>query len=189
MFSRLIKLLFVTTAYTPIFFIWWLVSIFNIFNSGGNIQMINFVEFKITDLFNKTNLIFLFLFLSVTCWLILYFAETRLTRNNIEIKSIKSADLNMNALIFSYFLPCIELYKKDTIALIGWFTALLITILINKGTYFYNPLIKCFGFRYFEIATKKEVTFLMISKKKLINASDITAYSQLTDYVILNASK
>lgn len=189
MFSKFIKVLFVATAYTPIFFIWWVVSIYNILNTGGKIQMINFSNFKIIDLFNKTNLIFLFLLLFISCGLILRFAKSRLTKNSIEIKSIKSADLNMNVLIISYFLPCIELYKKDTIFLIGWLIALTITIIINKGTYYYNPLMKFFGFKYFEVATKKEVTFLMISKKKLINASDITAYSQLTDYVILNASK
>jgi hypothetical protein len=189
MFSKFVKLLFVITAYTPILLIWWVVSIINILNTGGKIQMVNFANFKIIDLFNKTNLIFLFVLLFVCCWLILHFAKSKLTKNNIEIKSIKSADLNMNVLILSYFLPCVELYKKDTIALIGWLIALSITIIINKGTYFYNPLMKFFGYRYFEIATKKEVTFLMISKKKLINASDITAYSQLTDYVILNASK
>lgn len=48
---------------------------------------------------------------------------------------------------------------------------------------------KLFGYRYYEIATKKEVTYIMISKEKLINPSDIKAYSQLTDYVILNTTK
>lgn len=40
-------------------------------------------------------------------------ARGKLTINNIGVKSIKSADLNMNSLLLSYFLPCIELFKKD----------------------------------------------------------------------------
>jgi len=189
MFSKLIKLIFVTTAYAPIFLIWWIVSIYNILKTGERLQFIDFANFKILDLCNGTNLIFLFFLLLISFWIILYLAKTRLTRNNIEIKSIKSADLNMNVLVLSYFLPCIEIYKKDAIFISGWILILLITILVNKRTYFYNPLMKLFGFRYYEISTKKEVTYLMISQDKLINSSDIKAYSQLTDYVILNASK
>jgi len=189
MFSKLIKLLFAITAYAPIILIWWFVSLFNIFKSGGKLQIIIFDDFKILDLCNRTNLIFLFLLLVFFCWLILHLAKTNLTRNNIKIKSIKSADSNINILVFSYFFPCIEIYKKDTIFIVGWILALAIVIFINKNTYFYNPLIKIFGFRYYEISTKNEVTYLMISQDKLINPNDINTYSQLTDYVILNASK
>lgn len=189
MFSKLIKLIFVITAYAPILLIWWLVNVSNILRDDNSISFIDFFNFKFVDLFNKLNLIYLFLFLVVICWYILFLAKIKLTRNNIELKSIKSSDLNMNVLIFSYFLPCIEIYKKDEIYIIGWLLVLLIIILINKGTYFYNPLIKIFGYRYYEIATKKEVTYLMISKRKIINTNDIKIYSQLTDYVILNSSK
>jgi hypothetical protein len=189
MFSKLIKLIFVITAYAPILLIWWLVNVSNVLRDDNSIAFIDFSNFKFVDLFNRLNLIYLFLFLVVICWYILFLAKIKLTRNNIELKSIKSSDLNMNVLIFSYFLPCIEIYKKDEIYIIGWLLVLLIIILINKGTYFYNPLIKIFGYRYYEIATKKEVTYLMISKQKIINTNDIKVYSQLTDYVILNSSK
>jgi hypothetical protein len=189
MFSKLIKLLFVATAFTPILLIWWFVSIYNIFNTGGGVQIIDFRCFKILDLFNVTNLILLFLILVILCLYILHLAKRRLTRNYIGIKSIKSADLNMTVLIFSYFLPCIEIYNKELVFKIGWIVILFIIVLINKGTYFYNPLMKLFGFRYYEISTINDVTYLMISKKKIINVKSVNAYSQLTDYVILNASK
>jgi len=189
MFSKLLKLLFVTTAYAPIILIWWIVSVYNIMKAGGMLQIIDFDNLKLLDLFNRTNLFILFLLLLFVCWYILHLAQTKLTKNNIVIKSIKSADMNMNVLVFSYFLPCIEIYNKEPIFIIGWISVLIITLLINKDTYFYNPLMKIFGFRYYEISTKKEVTYLMISHEKLINSSDISAYSKLTDYVILNVSK
>lgn len=189
MFSKVIKLIFVTTAYAPILLIWWLVNLYNILKAGEKTQLINFDNFKIIDIFDRANLIFLFFLLVIFSWVILYLAKTRLTRNSIEVKSIKSADLNMNTLVLSYFLPCIEIYKKDSIFIIGWFFVLVITIFINKGTYFYNPMMKIFGYRYYEITTKKEFSYLMISRSKLINSNDIIAYSQLTDYVILNSSK
>lgn len=186
MFSKLIKLIFVITAYSPILFICWFVSVYNILKSNNSIIFIDLNNFKFIELLNRLNLIFLFVLLVLACWYIMILAKTKLTRNNIELKSIKSSDLNMNVLIFSYFLPCIEIYKKDEIYLVGWILFLAIIILINKGTYFYNPLMKIFGYKYYEIVTKKEVTYLMISKEKIINTNDVKAYSQLTDYVILN---
>ena len=113
-------------------------------------------------------------------------ARGKLTINNIGVKSIKSADLNMNSLLLSYFLPCIELFKKDPIFIFGWFVVLIILIVINRGTYFYNPIIKLFGYRYYEVTTNSGVVYTMISKKKLVNTNEVKRYSQLTDYVILN---
>lgn len=189
MFSKLIKILFVTTAYAPILFVWWLVSIYNIYNTGGRVQIIDFRNYKILDLFNSTNLIFIFLLLLISCLYISFLAQTKLTRNYIEINTLKTADEKMASLVFCYFLPCIEIYNKDMISKISWIVILFILILINKGTYFYNPLMKLFGFKYYEVSTKSGTNYLMISQKKLTNKNDIKAYSKLTDYVILNASK
>ena len=188
MFSKLIKLTFAITAYAPVILIWWFVSVYSLLISGKNIGFIDLSDFKFSDLFNRLNLIFIFVFLVLICWYILYLATNKLTRNSIEVKSIKSSDLNMNVLIISYFLPCVEIYKKDVVYLIGWSLALCIIVYINKGTYFYNPLMKLFGYSYYEIATKKEVTYLMMSKHKLKNTNEIKAYSQLTDFVLLNSS-
>lgn len=188
MFSKLIKLIFAITAYSPVILIYWFVSAYNLLQSGKDIEFINFLNFEMTDFFNRLNLIFVFLLLILASWFILKLANNKLTKNYIDVKSIKSSDLNMNSLVFSYFLPCIEIYKKDFIYLIGWFLALCIIIYINKGTYFHNPLMKLFGYSYYEIATKKEVTYLMISKQKLKNTNDIKSYSQLTDFVLLNSS-
>src|SRR5690606_13509739 len=123
MFSKLIKLTFAITAYAPVILICWLVSIYSLIQSGKSIGIINFSNFKIIDLFNRLNLIFIFLLLVLASWFILKIANNKLTRNHIEVKSIKSSDLNMNILVFSYFLPCVEIYKKDFIYLIGWFLA------------------------------------------------------------------
>lgn len=188
MFSKYFKLAFAISAYAPVILIWWFVSIYNFVKSGEKIAFIDFSNFKFTDLFNRLNLIFIFIFLVLFCWYILHLATTKLTKNNIEVKSIKSSDHNMNVLFISYFLPCTELYKKDFIYIVFWLLALCVIIYINRGTYFHNPLLKLFGYSYYEIATKKEVTYLMISKQKLINTNDIKAYSQLTDFVLLNSS-
>lgn len=186
MFSKLFKLMFAITAYSPILLIWWVVGVFSFIGEDGKTQIHNLTDISFFDLKNKYWLVIIFILLLVYCWFLLHLAHTKLTKNHIEVKSIKSSDFNMTTLLLSYFLPCIEFYKKDTIFIVAWIVVLALIILISKNSYFYNPLLKLFGYRYYEIATKKEVTYTMISKRKLINSGDINTYAQLTDYVILN---
>lgn len=181
MFSNLIKILFVISAYSPIFLIAGIVEIVNITNEGYSISLIE--SWK--EIFNRVNLIFCFIILFPLCALIITWAKNNLTKNRIEIKAIKSADFNLPTFIVSYFLPCIELLKKDSTYMIVWCILLAIIVLINLKTYFYNPCLKLFGYRYYEISTKSDVTFVIISKEKLINANQVKSYSQLTDYVII----
>ncbi|WP_163222836.1 hypothetical protein [Bacteroides sp. 214] len=182
MFANYIKLLFVLTAYSPILLIIAAVELYNCLSRGESVELID----NWFELFNRLNLVFAFFLLLLICYILMKIAKKKLTVNPVEIKAIKSADLNMNTLLLSYFLPCVELVKKDTVFVIGWVIVLVVLIIINKGTYFYNPILKLFGFRYYEVTTGKGVTYTAISEKKLINANEIKSYSQLTDYVILN---
>jgi len=181
MFSNTIKILFVISAYSPIFLIVGIVEIININKEGYSISLIESWQ----EIFNRINLIIFFIMLFPLSPLIMNWAKNNLTANRIEIKAIKSADFNLPTFIFSYFLPCIELVKKDSTYMIIWFVILAIIVFINLKTYFYNPCLKLFGYRYYEISTKKDVTFVLISKEKLINSNQIQSYSQLTDYVII----
>lgn len=181
MFSNFIKILFVLTAYSPVFLIIGIVEMINIQKEGYSITFVQSGK----EIFNRINLIFCFLILVPISTLILSWAKNNLTRNTIEIKSIKSADVNLPPFIVSYFLPCIELIKKDSTYLLVWSILLAIIILINLKTYFYNPCLKLFGYRYYEVSTKKDVTYTIISKDKLININQVKSYSHLTDYVII----
>jgi hypothetical protein len=181
MFSNFIKILFVISAYSPILLIVGIVEIINNTKEGYSISLIE--SWK--EIFNRINFIFCFLILFPLSAFIMIWAENSLTKNRIEIKAIKSADFNLPTFIISYFLPCIELVKKDSTYMIVWCVILAIIIFINLKTYFYNPCLKLFGYRYYEISTKKDVTFVIISKEKLINANQVKSYSQLTDYVII----
>ncbi|AIG30716.1 hypothetical protein IA01_09685 [Flavobacterium psychrophilum] len=188
MFSKPLKTIFAITAFAPILLIWWIVSILSVIDKKGETKIIKLSEITLENFQNKWYLGIGFIISVLICYFLIFLIRKKLTRNFIEIKSIKSADLHMNTILFSYLLPCTELYKKDSIYIYAWIILLFIIIYINRNTYFYNPLMKFFGYRYYEIATKKEITYTMISKEKLINADDCNAYSQITDYVIFNST-
>lgn len=173
MFSSLIKLVFILTSYSPILLIYWIVGFYN-------------TKSYLTNIF----LIPLFLSLIVICWYILNLAKGMLTKEILNVKSFKTADNNFLPMILSYFLPCIEFYKKDIIFLCIWVFLFFLVILINKSSYHYNPILKfIFCYRYYEIQTTKDVTFTMLTRRKLINKNQITTYSEITDYVILDQSQ
>lgn len=188
MFSKPLKTIFAITAFAPILLIWWLVSIFSVIDEKGKTKILNFSDITLDNITSKWYLGIGFIVTVLICYFMMFLIRKKLTRNFIQIKSIKSADLHMNTILLSYLLPCVELYKKETIYIFAWIILLFMIIFINRNTYFYNPLMKIFGFRYYEIATKNEVTYTMISKEKLINIEDCNAYSQITDYVIFNST-
>ena len=114
----------------------------------------------------------------------------KLTINEIQLKSLKTADNNFMPMILSYFMPCIELYKKDLIYTFVWIAIVLIAVIISKNSYHYNPILKfIFGYRYYEVQTTKDITYTLLTQKKLINKNQINQFSQISDYVILDQTK
>jgi len=55
MFSKLIKLTFVITAYAPVLLIWWFVSVYSVYITNEKITFIDFNNLNIDDVFNKIN--------------------------------------------------------------------------------------------------------------------------------------
>jgi hypothetical protein len=182
MLSKFMIYFLATSAYSPILLVVGLVEIANSYLEGKIITYINNWQ----DFFNRINFIWVFIVFVLILYSIFQKIKRELTIHKIEIKTIKSANVNIIPIIMSFFLPCVELYKKDLIFVIGWIFFLVIIIYINISTYFYIPILKLFGFNYYEVTTKENVTYIMISKKKIINTNQVKSYSQLADFVILN---
>lgn len=182
MLSKFMIYFLATSAYSPILLVVGLVEIANSYLEGKIITYINNWQ----DFFNRINFIWVFVVFVLILYSIFQKIKRELTIHKIEIKTIKSANVNIIPIIMSFFLPCVELYKKDLIFVIGWIFFLVIIIYINISTYFYIPILKLFGFNYYEVTTKENVTYIMISKKKIINTNQVKSYSQLADFVILN---
>lgn len=182
MLSKFMIYFLAVSAYFPILLVLGLVEIANSYREGKIITYINNWQ----DFFNKINFIWVFIVFVLILYSIFQKIKRELTIHKIEIKTIKSANVNIIPIIISFFLPCVELYKKDLIFGIGWIFFLVIIICINISTYFYIPILKLFGFNYYEVTTEKNVTYIMISKKKIINTNQVKSYSQLSDFVILN---
>jgi hypothetical protein len=182
MLSKCVIYFLAASAYSPILLVVGLVEITNSYREGKIITYINNWQ----DFFNRINFIWVFIVFVLILYSIFQKIKRELTIHKIEIKTIKSANINIIPIIMSFFLPCVELYKKDIIFVIGWVICVIIIICFNTSTYFYIPILKLFGFNYYEVTTEKNVTYIMISKKKIINTNQVKSYSQLADFIILN---
>lgn len=126
-------------------------------------------------------------------WIILFLATKTLPVYSIQLKSIKSADMNFHPMFMSYFLPLAKLQFKelnDIVILVITILLFLVLAFIGKTSYHFNPILRLiFGFKHYEVQTKNEITFIMLSRKTLINTNQVNAYTQLADYVILNSTQ
>ena len=169
MFSRPIKYLLVTTSIAPVIFVYWLVGILR---TGSYTKNYFLLIVLITLLF--------------ACKYLLSMAKNKLDIRPINVKSIKSADHNIISFLFVYLLPIFDFVKKDDYYLWAFVIIIVFVVIINTNTYHFNPLLSLvFGYKFYEVATKSEMTFILITKKQLINVEEVKSFVQLTPYVIL----
>jgi len=136
-------------------------------------------------------LIFIFLFL-VTRWLVRY-AIRRLSVGRIQLKSIKPGDTNFVPLLFSAMMPFYKLYNQnfaDMIYIGGFLITSVLYGITMKSSFHFNLVLKLFlGYSHYEVATTGEVTYLMLSRYKLVNKNQVSEYISLTDYMLINTTK
>jgi hypothetical protein len=172
MFSKPIKYLLVATSIAPIVFVYWLVGILR------------------TGVYSKNYFLLIILaVLLATCKYLLSTAKTKLEIRPINIKSVKSADHNIISFLFLYLLPIFDFVKKDDYYIWAFIIIIFFVVIINTNTYHFNPLLSLvFGYKFYEVATKGEITYILITKRQLINTEDVNRYIQITPYVILDAT-
>lgn len=195
MFSNFLKYILTITAFAPILFCLWIASILQ---QSKNLKFyfdISSFDIFLNGICNliKTHyLLLLFLLIVVICIRIMNKAVKNLTVNAIELKSIKPGDQNLTALLLGTILPFCKLFlndSKDLIYIISVAIIILVATVINKSSYHFNLIVKLFlNYRYYEIQTKNEVTYFMLSKQKLINSKQVNKYVQLTDYLLINVT-
>jgi len=119
----------------------------------------------------------------------IYAAMTTLPHRPISIKKSKSIDYNFVSIVISCVLPFAKFFWKDghdTIYLCAVLVAWIILAVISMNGYQFNVMVRLLGYRYYEVETTDEIAFLMLSKNKIINKSDVKAYVSLTDHMIIN---
>lgn len=192
MLSRTLQIFLALMAFSPILLVLSLVKLSAYFRDY-NVSLIDWDRDALADVLNSMELsgslyiIIFLLLLGLMKW-VLYIIHENLTIHNIEVKSIKNSDFHINAAIMSYFLPLFKLKLDEFDSMYFWalLAVFFIFALNNRRTYNFNPVLTLiFGYRHYEVATKMEVSYVLITNRKLVNPCHVTQYIALMDYVII----
>ena len=194
MYSNFLRLFLAFSSFSPTLFVLWFIKIAKDWNSLHfylTSSSSNFIR-DCTIFFQTHFLLILFCGVFFFCWRLIRFAKHNLPMYPIDAKSIKPADFNYLPILVSWILPFFKLFItdiKDIILLIGSLLIFVLAAYIGKGSYYFNLIFRLLGYKNYEVQTKAEVTFLVLSKKNLINVNQVNAVVYLTEHMLINNSR
>ncbi len=125
------------------------------------------------------------------CGLILSLASKRLPEQRIRIKSVKIADQAVWSFVLAYVFPLvfanIVTIRLSVLALV--FILLLIVVYYSKA-YSFNPILMLvFRYHFYEVVTEGDFTYVVVSKRVMVNTRTPVKGMQLSPYMVLDAER
>ncbi len=169
MLNKVTKLFLVSTSFAPVLLTLW----FSKFSK--NWYFIDGLWYLII-----TAVLILF------CFLILKSSEEYLEKLPIKIKSLSTSDKEIIAFIIVYLLPLINKYSfQINSKLLIFIIALLFISVWTTNSYHFNPLLGLFGYHFYEVTIEGDITYILITRKNLVNSKQIKTVVQISDYMLL----
>lgn len=126
--------------------------------------------------------------LVILCLILLRKAKKNLEVIDVNITSVKNADHNIIGFLFVYLLPVLDIIKKDEAYVFGFILIVFFVIIINSNTYHFNPLLSLFGYKFYDITNDGNISYILITKKQILNTKDINQIVQITPYMVLDSN-
>lgn len=125
--------------------------------------------------------------LTLTCVWMLHYARKHLERISFSITTVEAADRENVSILLLYLLP---LVKMPSVAihwqiLVPAILIIAVVTVIGYG-YHFNPLLGLMRWHFYKVGTKEGVTYVLITKKQLRNATETNEVCQLTEYVVID---
>lgn len=193
MYSPFIRVLLATIGFSPALFFLYAANLTrNYENISFHIQFhsLNQVGKDLWNLVETNYLIILFSLLVLIAYSLMRHAKRKLSLGRIELKSVKPGDTNFVPVLFTIIPFIHKLYSPSTSDLTYVFSMLIAGVIYGltmKGSYHFNIILKLiFGYNHYEVATTGDVTYLLLSKKKLVNKDQVKLYVPLADHMLIN---
>lgn len=169
MFGRLAKLFLVLTAIAPVGLVYaWVLATECNFIWAGVVLAAS-------------------LSLVGVCWFLLGAAKNNLERSNFKPTAVEAADRENIAFMLLYLSPLFtsQFGSLNYGLLIP--TLVIFGILSATGySYHFNPLLGLLGWHFYKVSSEQGITYVLVTKKQLRRAGDITVVGQLTDYILID---
>jgi hypothetical protein len=127
--------------------------------------------------------------LLVLCLMLMRAASAQLEILPFRVQSIKTADKEILAFVLAYLLPFASAGGQVNHLVLGFVLVVLFVIVWTTHTYHFNPLLGILGYHFYEVTAEGSVTFILITHRTLRDCQAISRVVQLTDYMVLDASR
>lgn len=169
MLNWLAKLLLTSTAIAPVLLTYAWVA----YQEGGNKQALT--------------LLGLSAFLLFLCLGLLQYAKAHLERLKFSATTVEAADRENMGFLLLYLLPLFTA-QFSSLNWQVWVPAIITFagVVATGYSYHFNPLLGLLGWHFYKVSTREGVTYVLITKKQLRNATEAIEVGQLTEYIVID---
>lgn len=125
--------------------------------------------------------------LVIVCLGMLVYSTKRLERLKFSATTVEAADRENMGFLLLYLLP---LFTSQFSALNWqiWIPTIIVfaAVVATGYSYHFNPLLGLMGWHFYKVSTKEGITYILITKKHLRNATEAIEVGQLTEYIVLD---
>jgi hypothetical protein len=106
---------------------------------------------------------------------------------SFKVTSVEAADRENFAFLLLYLMPLFT----SPLDKVNWEIALPVIIVFGAVVatgynYHFNPLLGFLGWHFYKVGTLEGVTYVLITRKQLRNASQISSVVHLTEYIVVD---
>lgn len=125
------------------------------------------------------------------CKLILDLASKKVQEQKLRIKSVKIADQAVLTFVLAYLFPLVfaRITTVRFSVLLFVFILLLIVVYHSKA-YSFNPVLGLlFRYHFYEVVTEGDFTYVVVSRRVMVNTRTPITGMQLSPYMFLDAER
>lgn len=132
-------------------------------------------------------LIFVSVALVVLAVALLRYFRRRLEQLSFRFNSVEVADRETIGILVLYLLPLLRtsFVGLDWIVIIPA-AAIFLALALTGYNYHFNPILALLGWRFYKVGTSEGVSYLLVTRRKLVNTDDQVDVRQLTSYTIVD---
>ena len=126
--------------------------------------------------------------LAYVCHKVIQFFKTEIDSDWKKFESLQVADKSAITFVVVYLLPLARTKGIDVQWGVLIVVLLLVAILVfHSDAYLVNPLLAMPPFRYhfYEVTTDEEVTFILVSRREIVNTREPVEVQQISRYMFL----
>lgn len=124
------------------------------------------------------------------CTVMLRYAKSHLEQVNFSTTTAEAADRENIGFLLLYLLPLFT-NQFSTLNWEVWIPAVVIfaAVVATGYSYHFNPLLGLMGWHFYKVGTKEGITYVLITKKQLRNATETIVVGQLTEYIVIDVER